>query len=64
VNVTDLIDARNNQLTTDPFAQAVVFEFLAGPVALQRAISWFEDEQTPAERDRFVGEIRFAVLSR
>jgi len=64
VDVTNLIDAQNNKLTTDQFAQAIVFEFLADLLALQRAISWFEEEQTPAERDRFVEEVTSAVLSR
>ena len=39
-------------------------QFLVDLLALQRAISWFEEEQTPAERDRFVEEVTSAVLSR
>ncbi|MEM8962124.1 MAG: TolC family protein [Acidobacteriota bacterium] len=57
VNVTDLLDAQNQQLTANQFDNASIYEFLSDFVELQRAMAWFEVERTAAERDAFVARI-------
>ena len=59
-----LAEYKNSRFRADQFSEGTVFEFLADLVALQRAISWFEDDKTPAERDQFVQGITAAVVSR
>jgi outer membrane protein TolC len=63
VNVTDLLSAQNQKFAAEQMAAAAVYEYLANLVRLQRAISWFEDDKTPEERDRFVERIRAAVAA-
>ena len=40
------------------------YQFLIDLVDLQRALSWFEEDKTPEERDEFVERIRTAVAER
>ncbi len=61
VNVTDLLDAQNQKLTADQFANSAIYEFMGDLVELQRAIAWFELDHSPEERDAFVARILSAV---
>ena len=61
VNVTDLLDAQNQKLTADQFANTAVYEFMGDLVELQRAVAWFELEKSAEERDAFVVRILSAV---
>ncbi|MEM7587342.1 MAG: TolC family protein [Acidobacteriota bacterium] len=54
VNVTDVLDAQNQQLSAEQFANAAIFEYLSDYVELQRAMSFFELEESQEERDAFV----------
>jgi outer membrane protein TolC len=63
VNVTDLLDAQNQNLVTDQLATAAVYEFRLDLIDLQRAIAWFEDDKTDDERRLFVEEIRSVVAA-
>ena len=61
VDVTALISAQNEKLTAEQLAAAAVFDFLIDLVELQRALSWFEDEKSGAERDALYREITAAI---
>jgi outer membrane protein TolC len=61
LNVTDLLSAQNDFFVADQNEAGSVYTFLLDLVALQRAISWFEDEKTPDERDAFYTRAREAV---
>jgi len=50
VNVTDLLSAQNGKFTSDRLVVVSVHEFLLDLIELQRALSWFEAEQTAGER--------------
>ena len=58
VNVTDLLDAQNDHFTTERTARGAQYAFLLDMVALQRAIGWFEDMKTKAERDQLLAQAR------
>jgi outer membrane protein TolC len=58
VNVTDLLDAQNDRFITERTARGAQYAFLLDMVALQRAISWFEDLKTPEERDQLLAQAR------
>ena len=64
VNVTDLLDAQNQKFRADQLATAAVYEFFIDLIELQRAISFFQEEQSPEEQDHLVGQILSAVGSR
>jgi len=53
VSIVDLIDAQNQSFIADQGSAASVYKFLIDLLSLQRAISWFEDDKTPEERDEF-----------
>lgn len=57
VNVTDLLDAQNQKLAADQFSSAAIFEFMGDLVELQRAIAWFENDHSAAERDALADRI-------
>ena len=61
VNVTDLLDAQNQKLSADQFANSAIYEFMGDLVELQRAIAWFELDNPPEQRDAFVGRILSAI---
>jgi outer membrane protein TolC len=61
VNVTDLLDAQNQKLTADQFANSAVYEFMGDLVELQRALAWFEDDHTAEEREALTTRILSAV---
>jgi outer membrane protein len=50
VNITDLLSAQTGKFTSDRLVAVSVHEFLLDLIDLQRALSWFEAEQTAAER--------------
>jgi outer membrane protein TolC len=50
VNVTDLLSAQTGKFTSDRLVAVSVHEFLLDLIELQRALSWFEAEQTAGER--------------
>ena len=56
VNVTDLLDAQNDRFITERTARGAQYAFLLDMVALQRAISWFEDLKTPEERSQLLAQ--------
>ena len=58
VNVTDLLSAQNDRFNTERTARASQYAFLLDMVALQRAISWFEDMKTAEEREALAAEAR------
>ena len=53
-SIIDLLDAQNESFTADQSAAASVYKFLLDLLALQRAISWFEDDKTVEEQDELV----------
>jgi outer membrane protein len=57
VNVTDLLDAQNQKFNADQFSSAAIYEFMGDLVELQRAIAWFELDNTSDQRDAFVERI-------
>ena len=61
VNVTDLLEAQTNSFVADQAAAAAVYVFLNDLIAFQRAISWFEAEESPAERDALARRIQDAI---
>ena len=52
VNVTDLLEAQNESFVAQQGAAAAIYAFLLDLVNFQRAIAWFEDDQTPEEREQ------------
>ncbi len=50
VNVTDLLSAQTGKFTSNRLVVVSVHEFLLDLIELQRALSWFEAEQTAGER--------------
>ena len=50
VNVTDLLSAQTGKFTSNRLVVVSVHEFLLDLIELQRALSWFEAEQTGGER--------------
>ncbi len=50
VNITDLLSAQTGKFTSDRLVVVSVHEFLLDLIELQRALSWFEAEQTAGER--------------
>ena len=50
VNVTDLLSAQTERFAAEQLAQAAVYEFLTDLVGLQRAIGWFEEEKSAAQK--------------
>jgi outer membrane protein TolC len=61
VNVTDLLDAQNQKLTADQFANSAIYEFMGDLVELQRSIAWFESDHTAGERDVFVERVMSVI---
>ena len=61
VNVTDLLDAQNQKLTSDQFLNSAIYEFMGDLVELQRAIAWFELDNPPEQRDALVVRILSAI---
>jgi outer membrane protein TolC len=61
VNVTDLLDAQNQKLSADQFANSAIYEFMGDLVELQRAIAWFELDHPPEQREVFVERILSAI---
>lgn len=53
VNVTDLLSAQNESFVALQGAAAAVYAFLIDLVNFQRALAWFEDDQTPEEQEQF-----------
>lgn len=49
VNITDLLEAQNQNFTAEQNAAAAVYTFLGDLIVLQRAISWFEYDHTTEE---------------
>ena len=63
VNITELLDAQNQGLTSNLNAAAARYTFLIDLVEFQRAISWFEDEKSPEEKDEFFQKVQTAISS-
>lgn len=63
-NVTDLLDAQNQSFGSEQLATAVTFQFSLDLVELQRALSWFEQDNSAEEQDRFVEQILTSVAER
>jgi outer membrane protein len=61
VNVTDLLEAQNQNFTSDQNAAATVYNFMKNLVTLQRAISWFEADKTAEEREDFLQRAEAAI---
>jgi outer membrane protein len=59
--ILDSLDAQSGLLQQRQQSASAAYDYLIDVVALQRAISWFEAEQTPAERAKWAERIR-AVL--
>ena len=57
VNVTDLLEAQNDTFLSEQNAAAANYGFLLDLVAFQRAISWFAEEKTAAEKEQFLNRI-------
>jgi outer membrane protein TolC len=64
VNVTDLLDAQNQSFASEQLTAAATYQFLIDIVELQRALSWFLEDKSREERDRFVERVRTAVAAR
>ena len=64
VNVTDLLEAQNQSFGSEQLAVAATYQYLLDLVELQRALSWFEEDKTQEEQDRFVQQIVTAVAER
>jgi outer membrane protein len=63
VNVTDLLDAQNQKFTADQALTIATFEFLADLIELERAIGWFEADNTSAARDGMIERLRSAAAA-
>jgi len=63
VNVTDLLEAQNEQFTAEQVAEVSVYQFHIDLIRFQRAIAWFEFEKTPAERDELAQRIQQRIQS-
>lgn len=63
VNVTDLLEAQNESFVAQQGAAAAVYAFLIDLVNFQRAVAWFEDDQTPEEREQFRQRIDAALAT-
>lgn len=63
VNVTDLLEAQTNSFIAEQAAAASVYVFLIDLIAFQRAISWFEEDKTPAEWDELARRINDAITN-
>ena len=61
VNVTDLLSAQNQKFTTDQLATVAFYEFVLDLIELQRALSWFEVDQSAEDKDRFVERVLAAA---
>jgi outer membrane protein len=57
VNVTDLLSAQTGKFTSNRLVVVSVHEFLLNLIELQRALSWFEAEQTAGERAAFADRV-------
>lgn len=63
VNVTDLDSAQNQQFVAEQEATIARYEFLLDLVALQRAISLFEDELEPGDMERLIEQVEAAAAA-
>jgi outer membrane protein TolC len=63
VNVTDLLEAQNQNLSAQLNAVAAQYNYLIDLVGFQRAISWFEDEKSTEAKEAFLGKVQEAVLA-
>jgi len=63
-NVTDLLAAQNQSFGSEQLATAATFQFLLDLVELQRALSWFEQDNPAEDQDRFVEQILTSVAER
>jgi outer membrane protein TolC len=61
VNITELLDAQNQNFITEQSEAATVYAFLSDLVILQRAVSWFEFEHDDEEVSRISRRIREAM---
>jgi outer membrane protein TolC len=58
LNVTDLLEAQNENFAADQGAAAANYLFLIDLNAFERSIAWFENEQTPEAQAEFVDRVR------
>jgi outer membrane protein TolC len=58
LNVTDLLEAQNENFAAEQGAAAANYLFLIDLNAFERSIAWFENEQTPEAQEEFVDRIR------
>jgi outer membrane protein TolC len=58
LNVTDLLEAQNENFAADQGAAASNYLFLIDLNAFERSIAWFENEQTPEAQAEFVDRVR------
>ena len=56
--------ALNQWLISSEFATITVYEHLADLIALDRSISWFEDENSEADNQAFADQLRSAVAKK
>ncbi len=56
--------ALNQWLVASEFATITVYEHLGDLIALERAISWFEDENSDADNQTFADQLRSAVAQK
>ncbi|UCE03008.1 MAG: TolC family protein [Candidatus Latescibacterota bacterium] len=61
VNVTDLLEAQNQNFTSTQAAVASVYVFLSDLIDFQRSLSWLEEEKTQQEKDEMVDRIRTQI---
>jgi outer membrane protein TolC len=61
VNVTDLLEAQNQNFTSNQAAAASVYVFLSDLIDFQRSLSWLEEEKTQQEKDEMVNRIRTQI---
>jgi len=63
VNITDLLEAQNQNFTAEQNAAAAETAFLIDLVAFQRAASWFEFEKSAEEREALIQKIKGIVYA-
>jgi len=61
VNITELLDAQNQDFIADQNEAGAIYAFLGDLVVLQRSLSWFQFEHSEEEREEVRSRIREAI---
>jgi len=61
VEITRMLEAQNSSFTAQQSAVAATYHFLVDMIEMQRAISWFELDQTPEAQDEFLRQAQLYV---